>query len=264
MQLVLYHNNLAVCAQKVRLVLAEKELKYEARHLDLRAGESHAPEYVKLNPKGVVPTLVDEGVVVTESTVINEYLDEKFDGASLRPSDPMNRAKMRRWVMKTDTGLRSTCAHVSFAIAFRFQEMSKQLASKTPEARAVLIRRNELGLDYDDARQALQDYVCVIDEMEENLRGSLWLAGDQFTLADCALVPYIYRLESLALDWLWLENTNRRHLADWYERVKRRPSFNAAIVEMVPSEMFAFMRGHGLGVREKAAAILNLKFGEST
>ena len=86
MALVLYHNDMSVCAQKVRLALAEKGLAYEARHFNLRAGDQKDPAYLKLNPKGVVPTLVDDATVVTESIVINEYLDDAFTTPPLKPA----------------------------------------------------------------------------------------------------------------------------------------------------------------------------------
>ena len=67
----LYHNNMSVCAQKVRVVLAEKGLKPIEHHLNLRAGE-HTHEYLQLNPKGVVPTLIDKGEPIIESTIISD------------------------------------------------------------------------------------------------------------------------------------------------------------------------------------------------
>ena len=83
--LELYHDNMSVCAQKVRLVLAEKGTKATEHHLSLRDGDQQQPDYVKLNPEAVVPTLVHDGVMVMESTMIAEYLDEMFAERSLWP-----------------------------------------------------------------------------------------------------------------------------------------------------------------------------------
>src|SRR4029453_6650243 len=74
----LYHTNMSVCSQKVRFALAEKKLRWEDHHVNLQAGEQLRPEYLKLNPNAVVPTLVDNGTVIIESTVINEYLDDAY------------------------------------------------------------------------------------------------------------------------------------------------------------------------------------------
>ena len=82
----LYHNDMSVCAQKVRFTLGEKSLPWTSHHLNLRAGDQQEPEYVKLNPSAVVPTLVDDGNVIIESTVINEYLDDAYPEPSLSPS----------------------------------------------------------------------------------------------------------------------------------------------------------------------------------
>jgi glutathione S-transferase len=74
----LYHNNMSVCSQKVRLVIREKNLKPIEHHLSLRAGDQNTPEYLKLNPNGVVPTIVEGGQPIIESTVICEYLDDAY------------------------------------------------------------------------------------------------------------------------------------------------------------------------------------------
>ena len=103
--LTLYQNPTAVCAVKVRLVLAEKELAWEARNLDLRAGDQHKPEYLKLNPNGVVPTLVHGDRVLSKSSVIMLYLDEAFPQRALQPSDPWQRAQMRLWMKRVDEAL---------------------------------------------------------------------------------------------------------------------------------------------------------------
>src|ERR1700755_3623502 len=87
MALTLYHNDMSVCAQKVRLTLAEKGLAYEDKHLDLRAGDPKQPEYLKLNPNGYVPTLIHDDFVVYESTVVCEYIDDAFPDPPLKPAD---------------------------------------------------------------------------------------------------------------------------------------------------------------------------------
>ncbi len=90
--LELYHNDMSTCAQKVRFALAEKGEKWQSHHLDLRARDHQRPEYLRLNPNAVVPTLVDDGTVIIESTVINEYIDDAFPGPALRPAERWNRS----------------------------------------------------------------------------------------------------------------------------------------------------------------------------
>ena len=95
---VLYHGDLSPCAHKVRLTLTEREIAFESRLLNLMAKENLRPEYLKLNPKGVVPTLVHGDNIVTESTVICEYLEDSFPENPLMPSSPMGRVAVRHWL----------------------------------------------------------------------------------------------------------------------------------------------------------------------
>ncbi len=92
MTLELFHNDMSTCSQKVRLTLAEKVLDWTNHHLDLRAGDQQKPDYMALNPNGVVPTLRDNGTVIIESTVINEYLDDAYPAPTLRHAEAMGRA----------------------------------------------------------------------------------------------------------------------------------------------------------------------------
>src|SRR5262249_58719506 len=90
----LYHHGSSVCAAKVRFALGEKKLEWQGHYLDILKGDQFAPEYQKLNPKAVVPTLVHDGQVIVESTVINEYIDETFADTPLKPASPLERADM--------------------------------------------------------------------------------------------------------------------------------------------------------------------------
>ena len=119
----LYHNDMSVCAQKVRLTLAEKKLPWENRHLDLRAGDQQKPEYLKLNPNAVVPTLVDDGKVIIESTVICEYLDDAYPEPGLRPANAQARAQMRLWTKQLDETVHAATSVISNGIAFRHQKL---------------------------------------------------------------------------------------------------------------------------------------------
>ena len=83
----LYHHGMSVCAAKVRFALGEKKIAWESHYVDIHKGDQFAPDYLKLNPKAVVPTLVHDGHVVVESTVINEYIDEVFPDVPLKPGD---------------------------------------------------------------------------------------------------------------------------------------------------------------------------------
>ena len=100
--LELYHHGSSVCAAKVRLVLAENNLEWTGHYLDILAGEQFNPDYLKLNPKAVVPTLIHDGEVITESTLICEYLDDAFTGHPLKPTEALPCARMRYWTKLVD------------------------------------------------------------------------------------------------------------------------------------------------------------------
>src|SRR5271170_5645298 len=96
--LVLYHAAHSTCSQKVRLVLHEKGAKFDEVRIDLAKKEQLKPDYLKLNPNGVVPTLLDDGVPIIESSVICEYLDEKYPQNPLMPDGTVERAHTRAWM----------------------------------------------------------------------------------------------------------------------------------------------------------------------
>jgi glutathione S-transferase len=101
--LVLHHAWRSSASRRVRLCLAEKGLKFESVLIDLAKMEHHTPEYLKLNPNGVIPLLVlSDGRSLYESGTICEYLDETWPEPSLRPDDPYERAEMRNWIRHAD------------------------------------------------------------------------------------------------------------------------------------------------------------------
>jgi len=130
--LTLYDFGNSVCCQKVRITLLEKGLTWEARKVDLFKTEQYDPEYLKLNPKGVVPTLVHDGTPIIESTLICEYLDDTFPDPPLVPKDPAERARMRLWSKFVDEGLFDGVTELSFSAMFRerMRTMSPELREK--------------------------------------------------------------------------------------------------------------------------------------
>jgi glutathione S-transferase len=232
--LYLYHGTTSVCAIKARIALQEKSLPWSGEILDLRRGDQHRPEYLKLNANGLVPTLVHDGRVLIESTLIIEYLDEAFPAPALMPADPYSRATARLWMKRIDDTLHAACSAITFAVAFR-----KELQAKSPaELQAHLERipdegyreRQRLsiahGLAAPHVRQALRHYDRYIGQMEQALSASDYLAGDSYSLADVAATPYVNRAHMLGMAGLWAA---RPHVAAWFDRMRQRPSFDAAV-----------------------------------
>ncbi len=248
--LALYHNDMSLCAQKVRVCLAEKQLEWEDRHIVLRSGEHQKEWYRKLNPRAVVPTLIDDEKVIPESNVILEYLDESFPDPPLKPDTAYGRAKMRLWTKQLDEDIHDASAAIlSFGIAFRHQylergELGKQMLEQIPNIFKRERRRDviERGVQSQHFIIALQRMVQLLDEMEAALSEHEWLAGQQYTLADVAFTPYLARLEHLKILGLL---DGRPHVAEWYRRCKQRPSFDHAIRRWENPNYLALMQQRG-------------------
>jgi glutathione S-transferase len=238
--LELYHNNISVCAQKVRVVLAEKNLPWTNHHVSLARGEQLTPAFKTMNPRGVVPVLVHDGNTIVESSVICAYLDEVFPDPPLMPKSPVERATMRLWCKLPDDILHMACATVSFAISFGRQ--LKQQAGNGLEQRLMKMpdpaRRErqraliEKGIETPFFRDHIKVFEKTYGEIETQLGKTTWLASDMFTLADIEITPYVERIDRLGLAAMWQD---RPRLADWFKRIKARPSFKA-ISDFPPSD----------------------------
>jgi glutathione S-transferase len=259
--LALYHNDMSSCSQKVRVCLAEKNLDWESRHLNLRAGDHQQDWYVKLNRRAVVPTLIDGDIVVPESNVINEYLDERFPGVSLSPADPPGRARIRLWTKQLDEDVHDAClAILSFGIAFRHQyiargEAGRQMLEQIPNIFKRERRRDVIdkGLDSIHFRIAVARMRQLLTEMDEALGEHAWLAGDAYTIADAAFTPYLARLEHLAI--LGMAD-DRPYVRDWYARIKARPSFADAITRWENPDYLSLMTTRGRDAWPKVQEIM--------
>jgi len=260
----LYHNNMSSCAQKVRIVLLEKRLQPQLQHIDLRAGEQNHPDYRRLNPAGVVPTLVDGGQAIVESAVICEYLEDAYPAVPLRPTDPALRARMRQWTLMPDAGLHRAVGLTSVSIAFRHQmrkggdaAVARMLAARPdPRNREELRALLEYGLDAPGVDQGVRYYERFVERLARRLDTHAWLAGDQFSLADAMAVPYVVRLEHLGMQWWWEEPQRQRGtIIDWLMRCKARASF-AAISDHLDAGYLELMARTGKEAQARVAAIL--------
>src|SRR6202142_3957233 len=125
----------SICTHKVFITLAEKGLPFETQNVDLFKNEQFKPEYLKINPKGVVPALDHDGRIVIESSLICEYLDESFAHPGLVPADPFARARMRLWSKAVDESLFEATRELSFSAMFR-----ERMRNMTEEQRAGRFR----------------------------------------------------------------------------------------------------------------------------
>lgn len=182
--------------QRVKVVLEEKKLPYEIVPIDLRKGEQKKPDYLKLNPYGKVPVIIDGAAVLYESCIINEYLEDKYPQPALMPKDPAKKAKVRILV---DYGL----SHLDGA----YQRLRQEKMKEEKE-------RNQETVD-----AATKDLKNLLQRLEREIGDQPYLAGD-FSLADVDLIPRFLRLEGFGV----LPDPSLPRLGGYLKRMKERPS----------------------------------------
>ena len=261
--LELYHAPISTCSQKVRMALCEKGLEWTDRLVDLQKGEQFAPDYLKLNPNAVVPTLVDDGKVLIESTLINEYLDDKYSDAPLKPASADARHAMRLYTKQTDDRAQPAIAVLTYAIGARpimlaqpTEQVMDMFAKLPVEAkRKARISVYEQGVDAPEVADAIKTFVKLFEDMEKRLQENTWVAGPQISLADIAAMPYALRIDHLGLTPM-IEDSGHPKLADWYERVTSRPSFEIGVVKYAPPPVVDLFQAEGRKVWPKIEKLI--------
>ena len=230
--LELYNAPQSTCSQKVRLTLAEKGLEFVEHKLKLFQNDQLKPEYLKLNPNGVVPTLVDGGVPIIDSSVIMEYLDEQYPEISLTPADTKERAKMRAWLRFFEEVPTVAVRFPSYNAAFarHFSKMTddefQTLAKSKPLRDKFLGEMDKTkGFSADKLKSAEDSIRRTVTRMEPVLSANDYLLGLKLTLADFCVLPAMIRMEDLGYEFLWKD---KRGVKAWLARIKARPSFKAA------------------------------------
>ncbi len=180
MQLYGYFRSSA--SYRVRIALSFKGLGYDLRPVHLRRGEQQAPDYVARNPQGLVPALVHDGAVLTQSLAIMEYLEERFPEPALLPA----RAADRAWVRA-----------LAQVVACDVHPLNN--------LRVLQYLEKDLSVDEDSrgawARRWIEDGFDAMEAMlKEDPRTGRHCFGDGPTLADVCLVPQIFNSRRFAVD----------------------------------------------------------------
>lgn len=199
--ITLYTAPMSGNGRKVHMLLEEVGASYQLSKLDLMKGEQKNPEYLQLNPNGKVPTLVDDGFVLWESNAILLYLAEKFPAAKLLPTDGHDRARMFQWLLFEQTTFRPP---VSFLFRHtRFTPPDQQ------DPKAIEQSWSEVRTNMGILQNALsgRDYI-----------------GRTFSVADIAVLPYVYLAKDLGTDLsAW------PGVAAYWQRLSERPSWQKII-----------------------------------
>ena len=273
--LTLYDFGNSVCCQKVRITMRAKRLDWESVKVDLFKAEQYDPKYLKLNPKGIVPTLVHDGKAIIESTLICEYLDDAFPNPRLVPADPWLRTRMRLWSKMVDEGLFEGVTEISFSAMFRerMRTMSEEIRERRfrnigdPRRRDRFMSTYELAMGSPYVKHGIAAYERAFKLLEDTLTETgPWILGANPSLADINLMPLTARLDYLGLLDLWIKD--QPHVKDWWALAREWPNFKSGLHDLISEAEFSEMRTYGpkiagdvakiiAGVRRDSAASMN-------
>ncbi len=229
MAFTLYNAPQSTCSQRVRFVLNAKGLPFDEVKLNLLAGDQLKPDYLKLNPNGVVPTLDHDGQIVIDSNVITEYIDEVEPDVSFTPEDPVKRARMRSLMHFIDEMPAAAVRLPTFNLAFlpSFQKMSREefeaMAESKPIRREFMKTMGQGGFSKAEMDAALGRLRRTYERMDAEIEksGGPWLLGKDLSLADIAVMPSLVRMHDLRLaDWQDLPR-----IVTWFDNIRAQPAF---------------------------------------
>ena len=259
----LHQAPMSSCSQKVRFMLAQKGLDYENIDVDLHGGENLGSDFLKLNPKAVVPVLVDDGEVILESNNICIYLDEKYPETPLMPADAKGRSDVRVLLQQIDENVHYDTSACTYTIAFRPRllktydtpEKLEDYLASIPDAGKREFRKNIItkGLHSLEFEVGVTRCAAMIDRLEARLQNSDYLVGDQLTVADICYSPYITRLDHLAMSFIWQD---KPAVADWYSRLCEADGYKTGIRDFFVENVISGMTTGGEAARQEIESIL--------
>lgn len=231
----LYHGGISNCSMRVRMTLIEKGLAWESHHLDLKKKENISDDYFGINPNGLVPTLIDDGVVHIESNDIIDYLDATYPEPSLRASE--NEDEMLEWLRLAGS------IHVPAVKPYVYATMIAKKVKKTAEEEK---KYNELqanqelktfhskhagpavfsDADIAKAKAILKD---CFDKLEAALEGRTWIMGPQYTLADISWIPLHFVLIGCGYPFDTYPNITR-----WAASFGEKKSYQEGVLKWCP------------------------------
>ena len=220
----------SICSNRALMTLTEKGITdWVPRHLSLLDRDQFRPEYLKLNSKAQVPTLVHDGNVIRESSIICDYLDNLQTDPPLKPANPVDRAHMQEWIKDSDESGYQATASLNFVTKFRLEIPRDQMEKRWKKVTDIdrLHRQQSCvfeGLDSPYVLRAVGAWERIFAKMENALSdGRPWIMGEQFTLIETNSAPFIKVLDMLRILYLWLDG--RPNVQRWWNRIKIRESY---------------------------------------
>jgi RNA polymerase-associated protein len=198
--MVLYSGTTCPFSQRCRFVLFEKGMDFEIRDVDLY----NKPEDISImNPYGQVPILVERDLILYESNIINEYIDERFPHPQLMPADPVMRARARLFLFNFEREL------------FAYVQQLERRDQGRDNTKALA-----------DARQQIRDRLTQLTPI---FIKNKYMLGDEFSMLDVAIAPLLWRLDHYGIDM----PKTAAPLLRYAERIFSRPAY---IEALTPSE----------------------------
>ncbi|MBD3884568.1 glutathione S-transferase family protein [Phormidium tenue FACHB-886] len=244
MTLELFCASGSLCSQKVKLVLAEKNLEWKSHLLNLFTFDNLQPNYIRLNPRGVVPTLLHDDRVITDSAVIVRYLDEHFPHPRLIPIEPTVQEKIDNWInLQNRFPMREIMygnykgvggfvlrrsVQIKEKLLLRLIQTNSELKEYYTAKLKDVKQWNRTVQDTNEIANLNAKIAPMLDQLETQLNQTDWLCGTGYSLADTVWTAVLNRLDELKFNYLWEGNT-RPALSSYLNRLKARPSFKTAI-----------------------------------
>jgi ganglioside-induced differentiation-associated protein 1 len=264
--LTLFHHGSSVCAAKVRFALAEKKIAWTSKYVDILSGEQFDREFLKVNPKAMVPVLVHEGNAITESTLICEYVEQTFPEPPVYPSDALGRYRARLWTKAVDEDLHPACSAITYIVSHRhtimrhglgqFEDFLKAPSNESVEARKLKWQWLQHGLGAPGATDKIRLYLRYLHKMEDTLQECDWLAGEYFSIADIAMTPYVNRLAMMAMSQIW-EDGRLPNVERWFRRIMGRDGFKSALLQWIPDDLKNELWSNGVKSWPEIERIIN-------
>lgn len=249
----LYHCPGSLYSQMVKLVLAEKNIQWSSHILNLLTFENLQPSYVRLNPQGVVPTLVDGDKVICDSVAIIYYLDQKFPNPQLTPAESELQQRMDYWI---DLHHHLPMGEILYGNYRGFDGIALRRSIQIKEKHILRLMQANLDLkkqyadklkNIKELNQTIRDSQKMLninaqieptlDKLECQLKQSEWLSGNAYSLADVVWTGTLHHLEQLNFADLWSQE-KRPAIDKYWQRLKNRPNFKTAMKdEVIPFPM---------------------------
>lgn len=253
----LFHFATSNCSQRVRLALTEKGLDWESHHIDLSKCENATPDFLALNPKGVVPVLVHDGQTIIESNDIIQYIESVFEEPRLSPESESDHLYLEESLQQS-SGFQAPLKVLSHEFLFkpvrRMNESQFNVYARGVKNPDLVDFMREFssrqGFGREKVEAAAWEAERMLNVLEVRLASSEWLTCSHFGIADISWLVNVHRLDHMNYPM-----SSFQHVTHWLERLRRRPSFGPAITQFESRKMIAFFRVYSTIRRLKRTSV---------